>query len=373
MKAAKRTFVSKTSVTRRRGKRRRRCGNRLRVRAGPRRGGFPQTRRARAGGAGFRRRFPVRRGLRVARDGRAERANRRTVRSSARHSCCAQYRRDAKPKQGALMRRAARRSARAPGEDSKMLPPCAASPARGNGGRSSQASSPFAARARRRRRSAQGDKPKPWRNAFCGHLSRSAARSRSASSFLRSAMAEHPGRLISARFADNGAFENRKSRGLFWRGDEERGTARVPLVAETEIERRGRARRVCAREVGLRMFCKKRDRPDVSAAVAELPFSIDEKPMRNAGVVLENEIAVREEKVAHLREAVFVHEIRSGLEQAHAAALLFAKVRESGIRFDGPVRQVAGEIIERLLAAGRAEKDDLHARRRALAALDEHT
>src|SRR6267142_913599 len=57
-----------------------------------------------------------------------------------------------------------------------------------------------------------------------------------------------------------------------------------------------------------------------------------------------------------------MHEIGGGFEQSQTLALLLAKLDETRIGFDGPICQVAGEIVDRLLMPARAEENDLNPR-----------
>ena len=84
------------------------------------------------------------------------------------------------------------------------------------------------------------------------------------------------------------------------RRDHERGTAGLPLISKTETQWSGRATGEGAHEIGLLIFFENFNRADVLTAMTNVPFLIVEKSARNSGIVLHNDLAVREKKVAHV-------------------------------------------------------------------------
>src|SRR3954468_7457235 len=97
------------------------------------------------------------------------------------------------------------------------------------------------------------------------------------------------------------------------------------------------------------MLLEERDGADIAAEKAHIPFVAIEVADGNAGVVLHDEAAVLEQKVAHAREAVFKHQVGRRLEKAIAAAKRSAEFHEGGVRADAAVGNVGGEIVKGLL------------------------
>src|SRR4051794_10946686 len=133
------------------------------------------------------------------------------------------------------------------------------------------------------------------------------------------------------------------------------------MVTETEWQRLPRDGAVVLREVELAVFEEARNRFDVAAVEAEFPFVFCEIAIRNAGIVLENDLAVGEKETANLGEVIFgMHEIGRRLQKRHAVPLLFAKLHEVRVYLDRPVSQVGHEIVERLRMSGRSGEGDLY-------------
>ena len=103
----------------------------------------------------------------------------------------------------------------------------------------------------------------------------------------------------------------------------------------------------------------------------DVPFLGFDETVRDSRFVLENQLAPGQEKSAHHREVIRGHEIGGCFEETHPLALLFAKLNKTRIGLDGRIRQVAREIVKRLRTTFRSVKDDLYARRRLLARLDQ--
>ena len=73
------------------------------------------------------------------------------------------------------------------------------------------------------------------------------------------------------------------------------------------------------------MLFKNIDRPDVVAKDADVPLLAVEVGQRNAGVVLDNDLAVIEDEIADPIEAIFEHEIGRCFEQTRADSEVIAK------------------------------------------------
>src|SRR4051812_25663765 len=116
-------------------------------------------------------------------------------------------------------------------------------------------------------------------------------------------------------------------------------------------------------EIKLAILQETRDRTDVATVKLDVPFVPVEITIRNSGVVLENHLAVGQEITTHLGEIIRMHKVRRRLQQAHAHALLLAKLAEVRIRLDAPVREVGGEVVERLRASGWTGEHDPGSRR----------
>ena len=90
------------------------------------------------------------------------------------------------------------------------------------------------------------------------------------------------------------------------------------------------------------------DRTNVIAEEADVPFVAAKIIERDPGVVLHNQPAVIENKIANRAEAAFEQEIGRRFEQARADAKMLTEFQETGVRMDAAVGNIGGEIIQGL-------------------------
>src|SRR6266404_8242210 len=133
------------------------------------------------------------------------------------------------------------------------------------------------------------------------------------------------------------------------------------MVTESESQlRRRRLPVVDRRQIRLMVFAEHLRVRDVAAVAIDLP-RFGKSAQRDTGVILDNNAAAAQEEIAHAGEALGMHQVGGGLEQAVTLSLPGAPLEER-TRSAG---KVGLEVIQGLLGAVAGEVD-LHAFRGSL-------
>ena len=101
-------------------------------------------------------------------------------------------------------------------------------------------------------------------------------------------------------------------------------------------------------QLRLEMLLEDFDRADVGAEKSHRPKRRIERVDGNARIVLQDNCAVGEQKIANGIETIFKHEIRRTLQKAVPGSLRCAEFHEPWLRADSFVSQIGSEVIERL-------------------------
>src|SRR5689334_12818149 len=104
----------------------------------------------------------------------------------------------------------------------------------------------------------------------------------------------------------------------------------LPTITEIEVEGWRSIILIQVREFGLVMLLKDRNRPDIIAEDADVPFVLIEIGNRNPSIVLHDGFAVSENEIADAVEPAFEHQVRGGFQETSADAEVIAKAEKAG-------------------------------------------
>ena len=103
----------------------------------------------------------------------------------------------------------------------------------------------------------------------------------------------------------------------------------MPLVTKGKIQRGWIRFRINLRQIRLRILLERRNRSDIAAVVLNRPSGFLQHMKWNSGIILQDHVAVAQQKIAHSSEMIPMQKVRSSFEQTGSATLFLAKLQKT--------------------------------------------